>query len=137
MLYSLKLLIMSINKTEINKPPRCSQIHICFGLEEKESWNDWFGNPVRSKLSAVITIYRCATGLPLTSQKINGIVSTTQPVSGFKTNFITDLSRAQIDLQTSNAVLNTKFSSKHSHTDRPTGRHASKEETMARLRLTG
>jgi len=45
-------------------------MHVRFGLEEKESWNDWFGNPVRSKLSAVITIYRCATGLPLTLKKL-------------------------------------------------------------------
>ena len=73
MLYSLKLLIMSFHTTQINKPPGCSQIHICSGLEEKESWNDWFGNPVRSKLSAVITIYRCATGLLLNlKKKING-----------------------------------------------------------------
>src|SRR5215510_15748590 len=27
-----------VNKTQINKTARCSQIHICFGLEEKESW---------------------------------------------------------------------------------------------------
>lgn len=47
-----EVLVMLLNKTQINKPPCSSQIHICFGLEEKESWNDWFSDPDRSKLSA-------------------------------------------------------------------------------------